>query len=334
MSPLTIPNTGISRRKLLQRGAALSVGLATGRVETLFSQLAHIKPSVMSKEERVLWCATVRNKPLPERVKAAQAGGFTQMSIFPADYKSFRDSGLSDRAMQDILKDSGVRIVIIDPYTKWVPSWKPPEGTNPENVAFYDFDEAAVFHMAEVFQVESLSVVEPFGQKIAPEVGAEHFADICDRAQARGNWKVHMEFMPSPISGIGTLATAWEMVRLANRDNGGMVFDIWHYLRGERDDDLLRTIPGEKIFRVQVSDARREVQESLPNDLLHYRMIPGQGDFDLVTVMTILEQIGGLSSMGVEIFSDQLDKMTAEEAGAAAGEGLRQVMQQLPTSSR
>ena len=324
----------MSRRSLLQRGVALSVGLATGRVETLFSQLAHIKPSAMSQEERVLWCATVRNKSLPERVKAAQAGGFTQMSIFPADYKSFRESGLSDKAMQDILKDSGVRIIIIDPFTKWVPSWDPPAEADPENVAFYDFDEEEVFHMAEVFQVESLSVVEPFGQTLNPEVGAEHFAGICDRAQARGNWKVHMEFMPSPISGIGTLAMAWEMVRLANRDNGGMVFDIWHYLRGERDDDLLRTIPGEKIFRVQVSDARRQVQESLPNDLLHYRMIPGQGDFDLVTVITILQQTGGLSSVGVEIFSDRLDEMTAEEAGAAAGEGLRQVMQQVPSSSR
>ena len=71
------------------------------------------------------------------------------------------------------------------------------------------------------------------------------------------------------------------VVSAADRPNGGLAFDTWHYLRGARDDALLDQIPGDRIFVVQINDAAAEPVGSLLNDTLNHRRMPGEGDFDL-----------------------------------------------------
>ena len=48
-----------------------------------------------------LWAGTLARASLAERVQAAQAGGFTSLSMFPTDYRRAREGGLSDA---DILR--------------------------------------------------------------------------------------------------------------------------------------------------------------------------------------------------------------------------------------
>ena len=43
--------------------------------------------------------------------------------------------------------------------------------------------------------------------------------------------------------------------RYADRANGGIVFDTWHFFRGDPDFDLLATVPGDRIYCVQIDDA-------------------------------------------------------------------------------
>ena len=92
------------------------------------------------------------------------------------------------------------------------------------------------------------------------------------------------------------------------------------------DHDLLRSISGDRIFRVQLADAAAEVAGSLYNDLLHYRRLPGEGDFDLPTVIGILDDIGALDSVGVELFSDRFDDLDAKTAGRRTRESLQTVL--------
>ena len=182
----------------------------------------------------------------------------------------------------------------------------------------------AIVGVAETLDAESVNVIETFGKKAPTEQVVECFAGVCDRAAARGNWTVHLEFMP--FSGIPDLATAWEIVRTANRSNGGVLLDTWHYYRGTPDHELLKTIPGNKVFRVQLADANKDLNGDLMNDLLHYRKLPGEGDFDLTTVLQILQDTGGLNSLGPEIFADQMDALSAEQATEQAITATRQVL--------
>ncbi len=64
------------------------------------------------------------------------------------------------------------------------------------------------------------------------------------------------------------------------------------------------------------------------NDLLHYRLPPGEGVFPLVEVTRILRDIDGLSSVGVELFSDVFDELTAEDAVLRASASLQALYNQ------
>jgi len=161
-----------------------------------------------------------------------------------------------------------------------------------EDLAFADFDEDEFFEMGAALDVDSINLVESFGNEVSIDAAAESFGEVCDRA-ADHDWRVHLEFMP--ISGVPDLETAWAIVSEADRPNGGLLFDTWHYFRGEPDHNLLSSIPGDRIFRVQLADAAAEVSGSLYNDLLHYQRLPGEGDFDLPTVIGILDNIGALT---------------------------------------
>ena len=269
----------------------------------------------------MLWAATVRNKSFKERIEAAQAGGFTTMSLFPLDYKMFAEKGTSVKDMRAMMDEGGVKVTVLDPFTKWTPSWNPPDGLSKDDLAFLNVDEGDFFRMGEALGIESMSVIEPFMNAFPQDALVESFAAICDKA-AQNGWRVHLEFMPT--SSIDSLATAWEIVKEADKPNGGLVFDMWHYFRSDPDDDLLQTVPGERIYRVQVADAKAEIRGgSLSEDLLHYRLPPGEGDFALEPTLKILNEIGGLSSVGIELFSDDFDALSAREAGEKAGSSLR-----------
>ncbi len=151
------------------------------------------------------------------------------------------------------MADVGVRVSVIDPLTTWIPGSSPPPGTSEADRQFTQFSEAQILHMAETMGAESINAIESFGAQLEQDRIVESFAGLCDRARSYG-LRVTLEFMP--FSAIKDLATAWSIVQSAGRKNGGLTFDTWHYFRGTRDDQLLRTIPGEKIFRVQLADAR------------------------------------------------------------------------------
>ena len=147
------------------------------------------------------------------------------------------------------------------------------------------------------------------------ETVAEHFAGLCDRAAVFGA-DVHIEFAPE--SGVPDLASAWAMVQLAGRPNGGILFDTWHFHRSGSSAELLASIPGDRIMAVQVSDAGPEIIGSMWEDTLHHRLLPGDGCIDLAGVRRILTGTGGLGLVGPEVFSDDLAAMAPADAAVLA----------------
>jgi len=201
---------------------------------------------------------------------------------------------------------------------------------NAQDLAFMDFDREAFFSAAVGLGVESVSVIEALGQAFDIGELTESFAGVCDHAAEHG-MRVHLEFMP--FSGVPDLATAWQIVSTADRPNGGLVFDFWHYFRGARDDALLARIPGDRIFVVQVCDAPAEVVGTLLDDSMHRRLLPGTGSFDTGAVLSLLERTGGLASVGAEVFSDELGSRGHLAAGRLAGEALRRCLADLRASA-
>lgn len=284
-----------------------------------------------STPELVLWAASVRERPLGDRIATARAAGFTSQSAFPSHITTWLEQGRTLTDIRDEARNAGVPITILDPFTRWLPGWQLPAWMNEEERAFQITDEELFFTYAEQLQVGSMSVIDGIGQRNDFDDLVKAFKRICDRAAELG-MQAQLEFMP--FGSIPDLATGWEVVRRACRDNGGLVLDTYHYYRGYPDLHLLREIPGEKIFAVQLSDAADAVQDgSLYNDQMHHRVAPGDGAFPLHEIVSVLRAIGGLRQVGPELFSDEADELSNEALGVQLAVTTAHLLEVTPSPS-
>lgn len=273
-----------------------------------------------SLQRRVLWAANVRTKTLNERLLAARAGGFTHMSLFPIDWQSWRLAGQSAADLRARIRDAGIKVLAVDPFVQWIPGFEIPEGYPSANRSFIAFNEEEIFRIAEETEAEALNCVEGLGQSYPAPLLEDALGTFADRAASRG-LRLTLEFMP--ISSITGLREGWSLVNAVNRDNLGLCFDTWHYFRSYEDNALLATIPGRKIFEVQLADARQALQgENLVDDLLRFRLLPGDGDFEIAAVAATLKSIDGWTSAGPEVFADWIDPLEAGDAGMRCGRAL------------
>ena len=112
-------------------------------------------------------------------------------------------------------------------------------------------------------------------------------------------------------------ATHLDLVRAADRPNGGLVFDTWHFFRGEPDFEVLAGIPGDRIFYVQLDDAPAVPSGPLREETQH-RLLPGDGALDLVAAIRALNRIGGLRRVGPEVISPDLAALSVLDAATLA----------------
>jgi sugar phosphate isomerase/epimerase len=275
-----------------------------------------------------MWGGNVRALPLLERFRATVRAGFGGLSVTPLEYLGWLAAGLSTADILSMAKDHDVRIVSLDPLARWLPSWKPHRlDLSIVPLAFVSTSEDDFFRIADALQVDSCTAISaaPPGQ-VALEKMIERFAALCDRAASHG-MRVDLEFIPLDL-GIPDLATAWSIVSAADRTNGGLTFDFWHYMRSGADQALLKTIPGQKITAVQISDGLREVPASRSRyqDCFLDRLPPGEGEFPIESTLAALREIGALSRVGPEIFSSELDAMDADTIGDICGSSLRSAL--------
>ena len=275
-------------------------------------------------KRRVLWAANVRTKPLDERLAAARAGGFTHMSLFPIDWRTWRNAGADARAMRTQIADAGIGILAIDPFVQWVPNFAMPDGYPSDYRGFIDFSEDAILRIADESGAEAINCVEGLGASYPEAALIDAFGAFADRAAARG-LRITFEFMA--ISSVPALKDGWAIVSGANRANAGLCFDTWHYLRSGPDDPLLRAIPCAKIFEVQLADGLLALQApTLTEDLLRFRRLPGDGDLDIAGVAATLKTIDAWNSVGPEVFADAMDARSALDAGRACAQSLERFL--------
>jgi sugar phosphate isomerase/epimerase len=259
-----------------------------------------------------------------ERVGAAVAGGFSAISLWGRDYHAARDEGLSDSDIVTVLADHGLAVAEVDPAWWWPPGAAEihiPSDLDSEHI--FAFGEDELFAVAEAVGARSLNAVDVFGGGWSLDEAAAAFAALCDRAAARG-LLVQLEFLP--WSRIPDLETAWCVVREADRPNGGLALDAWHYFRSGSAGSLLRSIPGARLLGVQLCDAPATPEPDPPHATLHERLLPGDGELDLGALVHDLRAIGATAPVGIEVFSDQLDALEPTEVGRRAGAALRRLL--------
>jgi 4-hydroxyphenylpyruvate dioxygenase len=260
-----------------------------------------------------MWNATVRKLELNDKLKASSMAGCKGLSVAPSDYTKWIEMGLSAADIKAMASDFDIKIVHLDPFVRWVKDWKPnvPEELLPSSMIKYDIDD--FFRIATALEVRSFTAFSGFqnGRYSKNEL-IDRYGELCLRAKQEG-LRCDLEFMP--VFQISDLRSAWEIVNAVNLSNSGIVLDMWHYFRGNPDNELLSKIPGEKISAVQLCDAPTMLEDdiSLLEEGLRRRLEPGEGDFPVDETLKVLNRTGGINNIGVEVFSEKFDSLNAQD---------------------
>jgi sugar phosphate isomerase/epimerase len=277
--------------------------------------------------ELTLWFGCVLPFGLPERLETARAGGFAALSVAPIDILRCEVEGLSRSDVRGMFADAGIKVATVDPLTKWVPRWEPPESMSEEDVAFCDFETDEVLGLAADLGAPAVSALELLGNELEPTATRTAFHALCERA-AEYEIRVGLEFVP--FTGIPDLPSAWEIVRDAPA-NAGIVVDAWHLFRGPDPEGalkLLEQLPGERIVGLQLDDAPADPWDDLRKETWERRRLPGEGAQDLPALIAAIDKTGARPVVGPEVLSPETWAMPPDELGPLLAETTRNALRQ------
>lgn len=278
----------------------------------------------LGRDDLVFSAGTHSVTPFLDRLAPANAAGYAAVSVLPYEIEALRASGSSDAEIRARVADNGLAIGELDAVTTWLPGHTPPSAFPADLAASLLTNTAErLAAMGEAIGARSLTVVEFYGATPSVDTAAEAFASVCDVA-ARHGLVAHLEFLP--WTGIADLATAWQIVQRADRSNGGLLIDSWHLFRSGSTLDELRQIPGDRVLYVQIDDAPATPEADLSDETQHRRLLPGDGELDLVGLIRTLDAIGCTSPIGVEVFSDELYAQPVDDVTRRSADAARKVI--------
>lgn len=278
---------------------------------------------MLGPDDIVMCSGTLIHASLREMVAAASACGCSALSVWPEDIEGARAEGLSDSDIRALFADNGLQVGELDPLLSWLQSGSLGEGAAEGSAVLLGRDESEFFALADTFGGAMINCAHPFPGDVDLDEAAETFAGLCDRAREHGIGCA-IEFLP--WTGIPDVTTAAEIVRRAGRPNGGIMLDTWHHFRGTNDDEALRMVPGEFIHGVQINSAPSAPNGDPMVESMHERLLPDEGDIDVANLIRILDAIGSRAAIGIEVFSDALNALPANEAAQQCLDATRRVI--------
>ncbi len=266
----------------------------------------------------MLCAGTVARSGLVERARAAAEAGFAGLSLLVDDHRRARESGLSDAELRAVLADHGLAVAELDPLLTWLPGPTPGRGVVEGARALLAHAEDDFYRVADALGARSINAALADPGEL--DAVADAFARLCDRAAAHG-LLVHLEFLP--WTRIGDAATAARIVERAGRVNGGVMLDAWHHFRSGSPDTA---IPSARVLGIQLSDAPARAEPDPITETLHRRLVPGEGDADLVGLLRHLAAGGCTAPIGVEVFSDALAALPVRQVARRLAAAARRIL--------
>ena len=231
---------------------------------------------------------------LREKLAAIAAAGFDGVEIFENDFLAFDGTPAEVGRM---IREHGLEITLFQPFRDF-------EGL-PEPQRSRAFERAErKFDLMQELGTDLMLICSNVSPAALGGIdrAATDLRELGGRAQNRG-LRVGYEALAWGRH-INDHRDAWEIVRRADHPAVGLILDSFHTLARGVDVDTIRSIPGDRIFIVQLADAPR-----MDMDLLqwsrHYRNMPGEGDLDVTGFMRAVAATGYDGPISLEIFNDQ-----------------------------
>lgn len=229
-----------------------------------------------------------------QKLSAIARAGFDGIEIFENDFLAF---DRSPAEVGQMVRDHGLTVSLFQPFRDFEGMPEPFRSRNFDR-AERKFDLMAELGTDLMLICSNTSPVSLGGIDRA----AADFRELGERAANRG-LRVGYEALAWGRH-IYDHRDAWEIVRRADHPNIGLILDSFHTLARKIDVNSIRSIPGDRIFIVQLADA-----PLIDMDLLywsrHFRNMPGEGDLAVTPFMQAIAATGYDGYLSLEIFNDQ-----------------------------
>jgi sugar phosphate isomerase/epimerase len=251
----------------------------------------------------------LRDVEFDERVRVAAEAGFAAIGLAAGEYLRLREAGWTDDRLVTTAASSGLAVDEI-------------EALRLDGIRR---NEDVMWRMADMFGASHVHVLGPYVGDMS--AAADELARICDEAATHG-LRAAIEFFPP--TNVPDVRTAMDIVRAADRD-AGLCVDSWHHFRGTCDWDELSAIGADRVISIQINDGpARPVLDDYLEDTLANRLVPGDGDFDLVRFVRSLDAMGVVAPYSVEVISS----VPAESDPAALAQRLADATRRLLVEAR
>ena len=249
---------------------------------------------------------------LQEKLEAAAATGFDGVEIFEADLLAYEGTPADIR---DIATSLGLTIDLFQPFRDFEAM---PDAARRRNMdrAERKFD---VMQQLGTDLVLVCSNVQPSAINDDARAAAD-LAEMAERAHRRG-LRVGYEALAWGRH-VNRWGHAWRIVQQAAHPALGLIVDSFHTLSLGDGYAGIASVPGDRIFYVQLADAPK-----LSMDVLswsrHYRNFPGQGALDVTGFLRAVLASGYQGLLSLEIFNDEF---RAAPSQLTARDGLRSLV--------
>jgi len=242
-------------------------------------------------------------RDLRSRIEAAARAGYKGIGVDHADLKASVDR-YGHPAIKSMLADNGLRYFEIEGAGDWYADGAPRQAS--------DAARRDTFEAVEQIGVSQIKLTgNVFGRSVPPAVMRTEFARFCREAAEAGT-NVVLEMVC--ISDIADLKTATYVVGETVTANGGLLADIWHFMRGGVPLSDLAALPARMLRWVELDDGAAAPVGSIISEQLDDRRLPGEGAFDIPGFLAAVRAAGYQGAVGVEVLSNELRAMTLDEA--------------------
>jgi sugar phosphate isomerase/epimerase len=165
--------------------------------------------------------------------------------------------------------------------------------------------------LCEGFGIPTLLLAADFDDQLDPAAPRRAVVSLTQAARwAQGaGVRLALEFR-GRAAFCSNLATAAALVAACGEPNVGVALDVFHYYTGPSKSEDLARLTGDTLAFVQVSDLAG-VPRELATDA--DRILPGEGDFDLVPLLRRARSLGYGGWVSLEVLNPTLWEVPARQ---------------------
>ena len=244
---------------------------------------------------------------LKEKMQACAIAGFDGIEIFEQDLVT---SPLSPEDVRKMAAALGLHLDLYQPFRDF-------DGVTPDLLKANLRRAEAKFGLMSRLGMDTILVCSNVATATIDDDGlrASQLAQLAGLAGDHGI-KVAYEALAWGKY-VNDYEHAYRLVEMVDHPNLGTCLDSFHILSRDWDTAPIEKLDAEKIFFVQVADAPK-----LSMDVLswsrHYRVFPGEGQFELAKFMGHVVRAGYSGPVSLEVFNDVFRQSDVERTAVDA----------------